>query len=160
LKKLIFYFLVALISLQLINSILIIRDILELQKVKVEPYTPPNRVLGITIKLADAIKTKESGGNYHAKGASGEYGAYQFMPSTYNALSKKCLGSIVPPTPVNQDKIVHCTIQELLEDNRTPKEIIQWWNSGSFTRCSKGVNKFNIHYDCPAYVQSVLALVK
>jgi hypothetical protein len=40
LKKLIFYFLVTLISLSLINSILIIRDILELQKVKAEPYTP------------------------------------------------------------------------------------------------------------------------
>jgi uncharacterized protein YifN (PemK superfamily) len=40
LKKLIFYFLVTLISLSLINSILIIRDILELQKIKAEPYTP------------------------------------------------------------------------------------------------------------------------
>jgi hypothetical protein len=40
LKKLIFYFLVTLISLSLINSILIIRDILDLQKVKAEPYTP------------------------------------------------------------------------------------------------------------------------
>lgn len=39
-KKLIFYILVALISLQLINSILIIRDILDLQKVKTIPYTP------------------------------------------------------------------------------------------------------------------------
>ena len=159
-KKLIFYFLVTLISLSLINSIFIIRDILELQKVKTIPYTPPNRVLGLTIKLADAIKHKESRGNYHAKGASGEIGAYQFMPSTYNALSKKCLGSIVPPTPANQDKIVHCTIQELLEDNRKPKEIIQYWNSGSFTRCGKGVNRYGVAYDCPAYVQSVLALVK
>ena len=39
-KKLIFYILVTLISLSLINSILIIRDILDLQKVKAEPYTP------------------------------------------------------------------------------------------------------------------------
>lgn len=129
-------------------------------EIVIPEYTKHNHVLGISIKLAEAVKTVESRGNYHAKGASGEYGAYQMMPTTYKSLSKKCLGEVVPATPENQDKIVVCTFQQFLKEDRKPKEIIQWWNSGSFTRCSKGVNKFNVKYDCPAYVQKVLAHVK
>lgn len=40
LKKILFYSLVTLISLQLIASHILIKDILELQKIKAEPYTP------------------------------------------------------------------------------------------------------------------------
>lgn len=147
-----------LLSFQLFTIQSVIKDIEALQQVKEVPYTPKNKVLGI--QIANAIKDHESGGNYKAKGGSGEYGAYQMMPSTYKSLSKNCLGDVLPPTPENQDKIVHCTFEKLIKEGRTKKEIIRWWNSGSFTRCTKGVNRYGVAYDCPSYVQKVLARVK
>lgn len=144
-----------LLSFQLFTIQSVIKDIEALQQVKEVPYTPKNKVLGI--QIANAIKTVESGGNYKAKGKSGEYGAYQMMPSTYKSLSKDCLGEVVEPTPENQRAIVECTIVKLLDEGKNKKEIVQWWNSGSFTRCGKGVNSKGVKYDCPSYVQKVLS---
>ena len=57
-----------------------------------------------SIKLAAAIKQVESGGNYDAKGASGESGAYQFMPATWKSWAEKHLGDPnAPLTPANQN---------------------------------------------------------
>ena len=56
-----------------------------------QPNTPaPSSGLDPTlVNLAQSFRQVESGGNYQAKGASGEYGAYQFEPATWDATAPK-----------------------------------------------------------------------
>ena len=62
------------------------------------------------VNLAKAIGQSESGGKYDAKGKSGEYGAYQYTPTTWASDSHKYLGSVVPleqATPAQQDEVAY-----------------------------------------------------
>lgn len=107
-------------------------------------------------KIASAIKSVESGGNYQAKGGSGEFGAYQFMPSTWKSWAGKYLGNTnAPMTPENQDKVALAKINELLKQGYDAKQIALIWNGGSPT-IKKGVNKFGVRYDTGAYANKVL----
>ena len=107
------------------------------------------------IKLASAIKQVESGGNYNAKGASGESGAYQFMPSTWKAWSLKHLGTPdAPLTPANQNEVAIREIYSLLEKGNDPKKVALIWNGGQPV-VKKGVNKLGVAYDSGAYADKV-----
>lgn len=108
-------------------------------------------------KIAAAIKQVESGGRYDAKGGSGEYGAYQFMPSTWKSWAKTYLGNAnAPMTPANQDKVALARIQALLNEGRNAQQIALIWNGGSPT-IKAGVNKWGQKYDTGAYAKKVLA---
>lgn len=92
---------------------------------------------GATAKqIADAMKMTESNGNYNAKGASGEYGAYQFMPRTWEAWSEEYskanggYGQTYAMTPENQDKIAQFKVQQYLDKGYTPEQIAAAWNGG------------------------------
>ena len=139
---------------------MVITEIKNIPVIEVVEFVPQNKVKGVTIKLANAIKKVETGGKYNAKGASGEYGAYQFLPTTFNSLSKQHLGEVVQMTPANQSKIALITIDDLITQGYTVKEVATWWNSGNRERCGKGINKHGVKYDCPAYVDKVLAVFK
>jgi DNA-binding NarL/FixJ family response regulator len=111
-------------------------------------------------KIAEAIKTVESGGNYNAKGASGESGAYQFMPSTWKSWAGKYLGNAnAPMTKINQDKVATSRISELLKQGYDSKEIALIWNGGSPT-VKKGVNSYGVKYDTGAYANKVLSTLR
>ncbi len=114
----------------------------------------PNKVLGI--KIALAIKTVETGGKFHLKGGSGERGAYQILPSTWKALSKKHLGTSTAMTVNLEEKVVLQEIIWLLEKGYTPKQIALIWNSGQSKKCSRGVNRHGVKYDSCAYVDKVI----
>jgi hypothetical protein len=103
--------------------------------------------------MADAIRTVESGGDYEAKGASGEYGAYQIMPATW-----KGWAGDLEQTPENQDKIVREKLGEWIKQGLTAEQIAAKWNSGSEKNWEnkKGVNKKGVAYDVPAYVNKVI----
>ncbi len=61
------------------------------------------------VNLARAIRQSESGGDFTAKGKSGEYGAYQFKDSTWNAEAPK-YGIKVPleqATPEQQNAVAY-----------------------------------------------------
>jgi hypothetical protein len=111
-------------------------------------------------QIANAIKQIESGGNYSAKGASGEYGAYQFMPATWQSWSKEYQKSIgqtgfsLAQTPENQDKVAMFKIQQWLAQGLTPQQIAAKWNSGSEVGWENkiGVNKQGVAYNVPQYV--------
>jgi len=111
-------------------------------------------------QIANAIKQIESGGNYKAKGASGEYGAYQFMPATWLSWSKEYQKSIgqtgfsLAQTPENQDKVAMFKIQQWLNQGLTPQQIAAKWNSGSEVGWENkiGVNKQGVAYNVPQYV--------
>lgn len=114
-------------------------------------------------QLADAIKQVESGGNYQAKGGSGEFGAYQFMPGTWAAWSdeyakaNEIYQSLDINNPENQDAVANWKIQQWLSQDYTPSQIASMWNSGSPSWEGKiGTNKYGQHYDVPNYVNKVL----
>lgn len=110
--------------------------------------------------IAAAIKQVESGGNYQARGASGESGAYQFMPSTWAAWAQKYLGdSNASMTPENQDAVANAHIQDLLNQGHTPQEIALIWNGGS-TQVKSGTNKYGVAYDTGAYAQKVMGALQ
>jgi hypothetical protein len=116
------------------------------------------RINNEVAKIAGIIKHKESRGNYHLSGGSGEYGAYQFMPSTWYVYSMEVYGKITPMTEANQDEVAVYAIKKLLEKHN-PAEIAAIWNSGKPTwEGRKGVNKYGIKYDVEAYVLDFLTL--
>jgi len=105
--------------------------------------------------IRETIKLVETRGNYHANGASGEYGAYQFMPSTWKRACLFYEGRILDPTPENQDRIVDHLIKRYLDKGYTVKEIASIWNSGKPDWQGRiGVNKFGVAYNVPAYVDN------
>jgi len=108
-------------------------------------------------KIALAIRAVESGGNYKAKGASGESGAYQFMPSTWKGWAKTYLGdSNAPMTKENQNKVAVMKIDDYLNQGYTPRQVALAWNGGTPVE-KKGVNKYGVKYDSGAYANKVLA---
>ena len=107
--------------------------------------------------IAEAIKQVESGGDYNAKGSSGENGAYQFMPATWSGWAKKYLGNAsAPMTPANQDLVAERQIQSWLDQGYTAEQVALSWNHGSPKRV-KGTNSFGVAYDSGAYADKVLA---
>lgn len=122
-------------------------------------------VTGATAKsIANAIKQVESGGNYNAKGASGEKGAYQFMPATWESWSREyareALGVDTPlsMSKSNQDFVAEFKIQQWLDQGLTPQQIAAKWNSGSEVGWENkvGVNSKGVKYDVPGYVSKVI----
>lgn len=110
--------------------------------------------------IANAIKTIESNNNFDAKGGSGEFGAYQFMPATWNAWSQEYLQSIgeapqsLDPTPENQDAVAKFKIGQLQSQGNSPEQIASIWNSGNPDPnvAGTGVNSQGVRFDTPGYV--------
>ena len=118
------------------------------------------------VSASKALIQHESGGNFKAKGASGEYGAGQWMPETWNAQAKKHLG-YVPKfgtdemTPEIQKAVIYLQAKEDKEVNKlNVAQFFAKWNSGSPDGWEKkvGVNKYGVKYDVPAYVKSTTDL--
>jgi len=113
------------------------------------------------VALTKAIGSTETGGNYTAKGASGEYGAYQYTPATWAADSQTYLGQSVPldsATPAQQDEVAYNKVKALGAEGNTPSQIASIWNSGKADPTGNvGVNKEGVAYNTPAYVQKVQA---
>lgn len=114
-------------------------------------------------RLALAIRQQESNNNYNAKGASGEHGAYQFMPDTWKGAAKDILGDAnAPMTPENQNKVAYTRIKQWKDEGYRPDQIASKWNHGSPDY--KGVvgdrivNGKKVHYDTPAYVRKVQSI--
>jgi len=110
------------------------------------------------INLAKAIRQTESGGNFNAKGGSGESGAYQFMPDTWRQWSGEVLGNPnAEMTPSNQNAVAYQTIKKWKDAGLNPAQIAAKWNSGSEVgwENKRGVNSAGVAYDVPKYVASV-----
>lgn len=114
--------------------------------------------------LTTAIRRTETGSvadPYNAKGASGEFGAYQFMPDTYRNYAKKYLGDEnASPTVENQNKIAYSFVKEKKDAGFTPAQIASMWNAGesrpnAYKEGFRGTNKLGVAYDVPTYVQKV-----
>lgn len=113
------------------------------------------------VNLSKAIRQTESGGNFQAKGKSGEYGAYQFTSPTWDSYSKK-YGVNVPleqATPSQQNEVAYKQIKEWKDNGYNVGQIASMWNSGKPDAYKdtdyKGKNKYGVSYDVPAYAKSV-----
>lgn len=113
--------------------------------------------------LTKAIKYSETGGGntYTATGQSGEFGAYQFMPSTYKLYAKKYLGDEnAQPSMENQNKIAYSFVKEKKESGFNPAQIASMWNAGegrpnAYRENWRGTNSKGVSYDTPAYAAKV-----
>lgn len=113
------------------------------------------------VNLAKAIRQTESGGNFQAKGKSGEYGAYQFTQPTWDSYSKKhgVNTTLDKATPEQQNEVAYKQIKEWKDSGLNVGQIASMWNSGKPDAYKdtnyKGVNKMGVTYDVPAYAKSV-----
>jgi hypothetical protein len=132
--------------------------------------TPQSQSLNPQIvKLADSIAKTESGGKSTATGKSGEYGAYQWLPQTWDAESKAA-GISVPlnqSTPEQQNQVAYNQISNWKNEGLTPAQIASKWNSndpnaylGTFEdgNPAEGTNSSGAQYDVPGYVSKVMNL--
>lgn len=126
----------------------------------IEDFKPVGGDTNKASKLADAIMTVESGGK-QIKGASGEFGAFQFIPATWAIISKEVAGQVIPQTAENERFIAEQKINQLLEKGHTPKEVALIWNTSlggaekPFVR--KGTNKKGVKFDSGAYASKVVS---
>lgn len=110
------------------------------------------------VNLAKSIIHVESGGDFNAKGASGESGAAQWMPSTWKAQAKEVLGDEnAQMTPENQKAVLYSVIKKDKDSGLNPAQIAAKWNSGSAHgwESKTGTNAEGVAYDVPAYVKKV-----
>lgn len=106
--------------------------------------------------LTRSIRQVETQGNYTATGASGEKGAYQWMPGHYESMAKQYGINPTDFSPEAQDKTAYSWVKDQLSKGHTQSEIASMWNSGSPTAKDKvGVNSKGVKYDVPAYVANV-----
>ncbi len=122
----------------------------------------PNQLDPQALNLAKAIRRAETGGHadpYNARGASGETGAYQFMPDTWKQWAGQYLqNSNADYSVENQNRVAYSRIKELKDQGMTPAQIASMWNSGkadAYKNGLKGTNSQGVDYDVPAYVQKV-----
>jgi Transglycosylase-like domain len=110
------------------------------------------------VNLAKAIRQTESGGDFNAKGASGESGAYQWTPATWQSHASQILGNAnAPMTPANQNAVAYGVIKSWKDAGLNAAQIAAKWNSGSADGWENkiGVNSKGVPYNVPQYVKSV-----
>lgn len=115
-----------------------------------------------TIKFIESDRCPESfetgivQGNYNAIGLSGEIGAYQIMPTTWEYWCKKFFNEVLFTTEENQDLLVYTVIEDLINRGYSTEEVAATWNSGSPDNWETkvGVNSYGAYYNVPAYVQA------
>lgn len=117
------------------------------------------------VALARAIKKQETGAMkdaYNARGGSGEFGAYQYMPDTWKQWSKEFLGAENAPMSIeNQNKVAYHRVKQLKDSGYTPAEVAAAWNAGEGRvkdgswKTWTGTNKQGVKYDTPSYVKKV-----
>ena len=120
------------------------------------------------VNLAKSIRQTESGGDFSAKGKSGEFGGYQYTPDTWKASATK-YGIKVPleqATPEQQNAVTYNRIKAWKDKGHDVTEIASMWNAGegepkaytgkfSNGTSSKGVNKYGVEFDVPSYAKKI-----
>lgn len=82
--------------------------------------------------LANAIRNQESSGDYNALNSdSGAFGAYGFMPSTWEDTAARYGLDPSDKSPANQDAMALDLINEYWEKYRDPRAVASMWYSGS-----------------------------
>ncbi len=99
----------------------------------------------------------ESGGNFKIIGKSGEKGTLQWMPRTFDAVSKQVTGEVLIFTEINEKYVAALKVQKLLDQGKgiTAKDIGMIWNTSLLGKeqplVKKGINKLGVAYDSLAH---------
>lgn len=115
------------------------------------------------VNLTKAIRQVESSKNPTARGASGEFGYYQFMPGTWAETTRKYKGAPVPveqATPELQNEMAYRQVKEWKDAGYNPGQIASMWNAGpgkpnAYKEGWRGTNDQGVQYDTPAYAEKV-----
>lgn len=116
------------------------------------------------VNLAQSIRQVESGNDPTAQGASGEYGAYQWEPSTWSAQSQAA-GVDVPlkqATLEQQNEVAYKTLAGWKQQHPDWNigNFASAWNAGegnpdAYQNGNKGTNSSGVAYNTPAYAKKV-----
>jgi len=101
----------------------------------------------------------ETGGNFEARGKSGEVGAFQFLPSTFAQWGREVLGYTPTLTPATERYVALKMIQKWIDQGLSARQIAWKWNSGRHDKCIEGVNKHNVEYSSCKYAENVLVAI-
>lgn len=86
------------------------------------------------VKVMQAIKHIESGGDYNAVGDKGEsHGAYQWNKNNFHTQATQFGLDPNDFTPANQNKVAYARIKSLKDQGRQPEEIAAIWNGAHKT---------------------------
>lgn len=114
------------------------------------------------VALTKAIRQVESGGNFGARGGSGEVGGYQYTPDTWAGVAPKygINVSLEQATPQQQNEVTYKRIKEWKDNGYNVGQIASMWNAGegrpnAYKENWRGVNKHGVVYDTPAYAKKV-----
>ena len=110
--------------------------------------------------ILKTIRIIESGGDYTIKGATGEKGAYQFMPATWKSYCLLFFNEILDiNNPLNQDKVAKLKVSLFIEKGYSNTEIASVWNCGSrYWKGKIGINKKGTRYDVPRHVYKFIKI--
>lgn len=116
------------------------------------------------VNLTKAIRQIEGGVNAGA-GASGEIGAYQFTPETWERYSKET-GVNVPLEQANlqqRNEVAYKKIKAWKDQGYNVGQIASMWNAGegnpdAYKQDFRGVNSMGVSYDTPAYAEKVATI--
>lgn len=114
------------------------------------------------VALAKAIRQTESKGDWNAQGKSGEYGAYQFTPATWDAYAREAgvNAAFGSATPDQQNEVAYKKIKSWKDQGYNVGQIASMWNAGSgkpdaYMENHKGTNAMGVAYDTPTYAKDV-----
>lgn len=106
--------------------------------------------------IVDTIAEVE--GRCGARGLSGEYGCYQYLPSTWRAYSLQVKGVVLLQTGENERMVTEGKVLQWKKEGRSDRWIFLQWNQGNgdgwgpgTKDCYSGTNNQGIHYDSCEY---------
>jgi hypothetical protein len=109
------------------------------------------------VAIVDAIMHVETGGKCHLRGASGEGGCLQFLPSTWRLYSLEVYGEVKEMTPDRERYVATRMIERWIDEGLSVERIALRWNAGGATKCGRGYNKHGVWYDSCKYQAHVLS---
>lgn len=97
---------------------------------------------------------------YQKRGASGEYGRYQFMPDTWKQwASESGINTPLEQASIEeQNRVAYNKVKQWKDQGLTPAQIASKWNSGdenAYKNAHVGTNSQGVAYDTPAHVMKV-----
>jgi len=106
----------------------------------------------------NALKYVESRNRYDISGASGEYGAYQWMPLIWEKWSMDLFGYVLDITiPEVQDYLTYCRLEKHISEGYSDPQIASLWNSQKPDWEGRiGVNRWGVKYNVPLYVKTFI----
>lgn len=132
-----------------------------------EPQAPQTTTSSLdpqAVALTQAIRQMESGGTNDpsTQGKSGEYGAYQWLPSTWAKMSQAA-GVDVPlegSTLEQQNEVAYKQIKTWKDEGYNVGQIASMWNAGpgrpnAYLEGNSGTNAEGVSYDTQKYAQQV-----